>query len=389
MSDDFNGFGAPRHPVEFYELAREIGWPLFDQDYDDAGDVLEDAAKRLMIAQATGRWRVTGNYRSPATFVPGDVAALSALHTMTLMLGVPDNDDDRVTGNAPVFLESAPVARAVLRSRSYWLPAAASDAVLTSDPPPSDLLDEIRLPEQRCIVWFAQPALVPAGVVPDRIAGAADYLQRVVAEPDTQRFERPADVTFQALATIAERPHECLLEGVMLTADTEGRPADGVGWLVRTPEARAGADRPRRSLILGRRSLASWTSVTDLLSAIVSWGDWIAPEPLTIDLGGDRTARRAIRKGKARRLEEAGGLANVLVLDAKRRAVRPTTSPTGTHASPIPHARAGHYRRVRVGPREEERREIRWIHPTIVNPDGTGRDVIRIYRLPNPPPTTP
>jgi hypothetical protein len=121
MSDDFNGFGAPRHLVEFYELASEIGWPLFDQDYDDAGDVLEDAAKRLMIAQATGRWRVTGNYRSPATFVPGDVAALSALHTMTLMLGVPDNDDDRVTGNAPVFLESAPVARAVLRSRSYWL----------------------------------------------------------------------------------------------------------------------------------------------------------------------------------------------------------------------------------------------------------------------------
>jgi hypothetical protein len=27
----------------------------------------------------------------------------------------------------------------------------------------------------------------------------------------------------------------------------------------------------------------------------------------------------------------------------------------------------------------------RWIGPTIVNPDGAGRDIVRVYRLPVPP----
>lgn len=381
--DHFNGFGAPANLVDFYQLAREVGWSLAGHSYDDAGDVLTDAGHRLLIAQATGRWRITGNYRAPAAVVPGDVTALSALHTINLMMGFPDENAD--VGDAPIFLESAPVARAIMRSRSYWLPAAASDAVLTSDPPPADLVDEIRLPEQRCVVWLAEPALIPADVIPERSAREAANLRRLVTEPGAQRFERPAQIAFEALETIATRPHECVLEGVMLTADEQGRPTNGIGWLVRTPGIQVAAGDGRRSLILGRRSLAGWSSVIDVLAAIISWGDWTAPTPITIDLDGDRAARRTIRKGTMRRLEEAGGLANVLVLDAKRRPPSPKANPAGTHASPIPHPRAGHYRRVAVGPREEQRREIRWIHPTIVNPDGSGRDVIRVYRLPGPP----
>jgi hypothetical protein len=39
---------------------------------------------------------------------------------------------------------------------------------------------------------------------------------------------------------------------------------------------------------------------------------------------------------------------------------------------------------VPLGPRDEGRREIRWISPTIVNPDGAGRELVRVYRLPVP-----
>jgi hypothetical protein len=68
----------------------------------------------------------------------------------------------------------------------------------------------------------------------------------------------------------------------------------------------------------------------------------------------------------------AGGLAGLLVLDATRRTSGRERDAVGTHASPITHVRSGHFKRVPVGPREEQRREIRWISPTIVNPDGAG-----------------
>ena len=379
VNDDFNGFGASPNLVAFYELAREIGWSLMDQDYQDAGDVLSDAARRLQIAQATGRWRITGNLKAPANMVPGDVAALAGLHTLALMMGSPAPGTD----DPQVWLESAPVARALLQSRSYWLPAAATDAVLTSDAPPVDLLAEIRLPEQRCVVWFAQPARFPGDVVPASAAQQAEYIRDAVAQPDGGgRIENPAHVHFDALQIISERPEECLLEGVMLTARPDGQLDDGVAWLVRTPGSQV---VELRSTILGRIREAGWASVVHLLAAIISWGDWTAPEPLAIDLDGDRAARRSIRKGRLKRLEEAGGLAGVLILDAKRRPAPPSSPPVGTHASPIPHVRSGHFKRVPVGPREEQRSEIRWIAPTMVNPTGAGSDVIRVYRLPSPP----
>ncbi len=170
----------------------------------------------------------------------------------------------------------------------------------------------------------------------------------------------------------------------LCAAGADGRMEDGVGWLVRTP-----SDEPERAdertLILGRRSEAAWHSVLDLLAAIVSWGSWTEPPPIdAIPVDAPRTTLRALRKGKMRRLEEAGGLAGVLVLDARHRPPSANTSGTGTHASPIPHVRRGHFKRVPIGPRDEGGREVRWIAPTLVNPEGEGRQV-RVYRLPGPP----
>lgn len=58
------------------------------------------------------------------------------------------------------------------------------------------------------------------------------------------------------------------------------------------------------------------------------------------------------------------------------------------HASPITHRRRGHWRRQRVGPREDWYYERRLIAPIIVNPGGPSDDRLTIYRLP-PPPVVP
>lgn len=377
VDEDFNGFGSPRNLIEFYELGREIGWSFMDNDLDATGETLQKAAEQVQVAEATGRWRMIGGQRSPATLVPGDVVALSALHVMTLMIG-PGKD----SSDPDIFPESAPIAGAVLQSRTYWLPAVATEAVLTSDPPPQDLLDDIVLPEKRCVVWFAQPALIPAGIVPPSIAAHAVHVREASGE-GSDRLERPATVSFAGLEHVSHSASECVVEGVMLTANDTGRLADGIGWMIRTPPvAEGGPDG--RYVVLGRRSAAGWSNVVNLLASIICWGDWTAPEQVTLDVTADRAARRQIRKGKLRRLEEAGGLAGVLILDATRRTSGRGRDNDGTHASPITHVRSGHFKRVAVGPREEQRREIRWIAPTVVNPQGVGTNRIRVYRLPAP-----
>lgn len=238
------------------------------------------------------------------------------------------------------------------------------------------------LPEKRCVVWLAQPALIPAGIVPANIAAHAVHVREANGE-SSDRLERPAAVSFAGLEHVSHSAHECVVEGVMLTTNDAGRLADGVGWMIRTPPVSQGGP-DARYLVLGRRSDAGWSRVVDLLASIICWGDWTAPEQMTLDVGADRSARRQIRKGKLRRLEEAGGLAGVLILDATRRAPGRSRQSAGTHASPITHVRRGHFKRIVVGPREEQRREIRWIAPTVVNPEGVGTNKIRVYRLPAP-----
>ena len=136
-------------------------------------------------------------------------------------------------------------------------------------------------------------------------------------------------------------------------------------------------------MLFGRTSDADWVAVVEVIAAVVVWGDWPAPErlaPIAWDAG--RTSRRQMRKGRTRIVEEAGGLSNVVVLDARRRAPAGDASGVGSHPSPITHLRHGHFRRVPVGPREQQRHKVRWIPPTVVNPPGPGRETIRIYRLP-------
>lgn len=377
--DSFNGFGVPVHVPGFFALAEEIGHTFTDGSNVQIGDVMTEAAYRLMLAEATGRWRWQTGRTEPTAFIPGDTLALSAGYAMGLA-------GDRVEQDgrpAPVLRsESSSIARMILDARNYWLPRGAVGALLASTLPAAALAD-LTLPAAVCALWFAQPVEIPGGAAPAMLLESARVLDEFAQSPGQPYIERPLAATMNTMRNVHEGG-SAILEGVILFADPDGQPRDHIGWLVRDTKAKN--RMIERNLLLGRRSDAAWRSAIDLATAIVAWGDWSEPERFTPDVGwdADRAAKRQLRKGRAKRLEEGGGLTNVVVLDTRRRAPARGDG-TGSHASPITHTRRDHFRRVLVGPRDAPRREWRWIPPTIVNPDGTGAEFVRVYRLPRPP----
>jgi hypothetical protein len=84
-----------------------------------------------------------------------------------------------------------------------------------------------------------------------------------------------------------------------------------------------------------------------------------------------------------------GDAVGVHVLDLGRTstvrhaAMEPTTGTAGRH-SPVPHLRGGHFRRVRVGPRQEWHYEVRWIAPTLVGGEQPDPNRLVVRRLPAP-----
>jgi hypothetical protein len=115
----------------------------------------------------------------------------------------------------------------------------------------------------------------------------------------------------------------------MLAATVDGRLTDGVGWMIRTPPVKD-IGLEGRYLILGRRSDARWSTVVDPNCHDLR-GDWTVPEPLTLDLAGDRT--------------HVDSYAKATSVDSRK----PAAS------------------------------------PPIVNPDDTGTRTVRVYRLHRPP----
>ena len=120
-------------------------------------------------------------------------------------------------------------------------------------------------------------------------------------------------------------------------------------------------------------------------TSLISFGTWSTAAPLAAPpVGAHRSVMRELRKGVTKKLEENGGLAGVQLLTVKPRTPTATRSGEGTHASPVTHPRRGHFRRVPVGPRNDNQHEVRWIPPVIVNPGAQGTGRIHIYRLPRP-----
>jgi hypothetical protein len=146
FDERFNGFGVALTVPHFFDLVGELGHSLSEDSVSDLSDVVGEWTYRMMVTEATGRWRFRGGRAEPSRLVPGDVVALSALYAAGL---VGERSDD---GSSALYPEGTSIARRVLDAGYFWLPANTVEAVLSSDRPDASMLPEVSLPHRsaRC-----------------------------------------------------------------------------------------------------------------------------------------------------------------------------------------------------------------------------------------------
>jgi hypothetical protein len=363
--------------------------------------VLESVVRDARLQASGGRWRLGSP--DPDQFVPGDVAAIRAVASDSIIRGVgaisverartvhlrakPSGRLDLVSDRDgflveldPERLVDQPIAASLLvdlhRAVPYFIPTTAAAAVLASRPPSQTLQQELRVPFERTLVLFG-----------------ADL------ELDRQSFPWPEQFPYQELdrfgvvgELIARGGH---LSGLVLLADDHGYLRDDVIWVVAAnPRPHdpwpASLDRIR-GLARGYRSAATLAPLVTNVAAAVAWAVWRDPPP-TPDLPASpspRQLRKALKHNSLRVRERQGALVGVRTLDLARNTARASRvereDPSGHRASPIPHMRSGHFRNVRVGPRNDFHHEPRWIPPTWVrgNLDGADQRMV-VRRVPAP-----
>lgn len=400
-------FGWPRTLVEPAEpdeyLPTTLGTSIcawdeieLDQALQRAGFWTKDRMRFLeechprdwSIAEAAGRWS-SDLVPSVREYVPGDVCGLraSACHSSLQVCFqlIEHEGRERMTELDKYRAEREMVLAAWMYGAvPFFLPVSSAVGIAGSHPPDPELLDELHLPFPRVGVYFGADLALPDGVrggdeqLLDVMRQAAMRDDRVT-EVRADRF--PPDTMTSAQIALAKGA-EVRLAGVIFRSDDAGHLADDVLWLTVVPAA---TKAPRR-LTVGRLSRARLRPLALNLAAATAWGDW-HPPPAPLELPGDLTSaafRKQLRRGVFRRREPSGAAVGVRVLDTQRMESRSTSVGTGTHASPVTHLRRGHWRRQRVGPREDWRHEQRFIPPVLVNP-GHASDSITIYRLPEPP----
>ena len=338
------------------------------------------------IAEASGRWSRDLEPRQ-REFVPGDVCGLRAAACQGSLVTA-----QRIQREATTPLNAQDwhrVEREMLfgawlyDAAPYFLPVTSAIGIAGSHAPDASLLDELRLPFQRVAVYFGADLTIPA-----RLLGADHQLAEVIRKSDevyrsgrtTYRADEYPPYAIHSSQLALVRGQELQLSGVVFHADDAGCLADVVLWLT----VASVPSQDHRRLTPGLLSRSTLRPLALNLVAAAAWGDWHPPDDIELADDPDSPAfLRQIRRGAFRRREPGGAAAGVRVLDVRRMTVR-AASGSGSHASPVTHLRRGHWRRQRVGPREDWRYERRFIPPVVVNP-GQSNDSVTIYRLPEPP----
>lgn len=282
------------------------------------------------------------------------------------------------------------VPQVLLDALPFWLPGQAAwglahtDVPSDPDAPDAEPWMTLRLPAPAVSVWW-ESRIDLDGVDP-RPRWCHDMLADWTVDGASNRVPTDVPAEVAGLVSIGDHPINGTVDdvapvGVVLLANPDtGVPSDVVVWVVAC--RMMGGPRDGAWLftaIPGLRSLADQWQFLEAVTAVVAWGDWIPDAPLVV-----------ANRSKLRRLRMAGidlsALGPVHVLDARRHTSlgEERGDAVGTHASPATHIRRGHFRRQRVGPRDELRSELRWIAPTIVNPGGqpSARETVLTLRPP-------
>jgi hypothetical protein len=366
-------------------------------------EVPNSLVRDARLQASGGRWRLGAP--DPDQFVPGDVAAIRAVASDSIIRSAgaisverartvhlrakPSGNLDLVSDSEGLLVEldperllDQPFTASLLvdlyRAVPYFIPTTAAAAVLASRPPSQTLQQELRVPFERTLVLFG-----------------ADL------ELDRESFPWPEQFPYGELdrfgvvgELIARGGH---LSGLVLLADNTGHLRDDVVWVVAAnprPQDPWPASLDRiRGLVRGFRSASTLAPLVTNVAAAAAWAVWREP-PSTPDLPTDpspRQLRKALKRNSVRVRERQGALAGVRTLDLARSTARAARAerrdPSGHRASPIPHMRSGHFRNVRVGPRNDFHYEPRWIPPTWVRGDLENSDQRLVVRRVPPPAT--
>jgi hypothetical protein len=412
ITDPISTFGAPLSQADeqaLGEVVEKLGLVVGAAEWETVlRQVVPAIGKDRAIAEASGRWPdftlmgetqvVASPYNPqimvtkpvpgalplhcPPQYVPGDVVAIRA-RAGRVALRRTVEDPGAFYRDEPTRLHmlwEMTIARLVYGAVPYFLPAASAHGIMASVPPDAGLVADLRLPYRAVGVFFGSDLEIP----PELMGGedALDHRRRVNDPSEDLRLNLPSIVRPAVTAIRQGKP--LALTGMVLVGGEEGGLSDFALFIVRTPTNRVYG----HSLVEGLLSRSRLTPLVRNLAASVAWGDWTPPpEVLQLPEADSAEFRRAINRGAFRRREPRGVAAGVYVLEAPRPGIRHATRQThqNEHASPVAHLRRGHWRRQRIGPRDEWHYEGRWVRPTLVNPEGGERGATRVYRLPVPP----
>ncbi|GAB1639583.1 hypothetical protein [Krasilnikovia sp. MM14-A1259] len=258
----------------------------------------------------------------------------------------------------------------------FWLPIEHSSAYPQARALPAGI--DLRLPFPLVFAAFAAPWQLPPTTdpMPDTLRallGPMLYARGHAADTTTPTLEQ---VLFRLQGVgVTDRdllptPLEALhhfggaVEGLLLTADADGRPGDEFAWCLRI-------DHPwglplARITVPARRSRTQWRREVDAIIAGVALSSWHEPRRLP--------SRAPIPRQAGDSTLDSG----VHILDVDATSPRAAGRRTGTGRSPRAHLRCGHFRRY-PGRADDPQAPWCWVRPTTVN--GTPGIINQVYTL--------
>lgn len=288
----------------------------------------------------------------------------------------------------------AQAAIGLTAAATYWLPAGQTASFAESEPMDESDRAEMILPFPQVFLAFAEPlVLEPTIAATAQTKDTWQILSEITHDlyrdkgtagsAVTARFRRP-ETENQALPTIDEMVSElgAHIEGVLLLADSLGRPDDRFAWCLTIPGAYG--TTLGRFVVPALRSATEYRDVVDNLTAVVAWAHWHEPDrstevPLGVSAGDleDYVSSPDFQRNAKR---SGAGIRVVDVRGTYRGAKSHTTRESGgSDKNVTPHIRRGHWRRQRFGQGLEQSKRIR-IAPVLVNAQ-RGDITHRVYRL--------
>lgn len=294
--------------------------------------------------------RVTSPPRPPNLLSPSHVPWLRynlmdeavAQATSNGATDITTDEQAQTVGPAMIVYAAQPV---------YVTPAVCS-ALAHTDPPPPEVVAALRLPHQTTFI----------------VAGDAPIVTPTTLRDVRVRFGHQTwDMDLWWWARI----NPTVLHGIIVNTAYDGTPNTNniIGVF--------GVDLPGDDYWVFPDHLSAWHYATDAATGLLAAVAIMEPDgyDTAVEPWPDGNPRKFTRSSQFRKRASRGAYVRVRVIDLATTPHAADGDHAATGRSVTPHFRRGHFRRVRLGHRDDWRYETRWIHPTFVRGAGTNEAV--------------